>query len=388
MTQIAIGLVQEYAVTVITSGLREIDALSEKWDNDCPKDINIIRCFQINLKAQSLVQRFIRSIVSSTTMLWQALQVCRKDDVLLVVTNPPLLPFTALILKFIKKCRYVLLVHDVYPDALSVMDVIKPSSLGYRVWDELNRKLYRSASQIIVLGRDMSKLLQEKGYIEESKVFLIPNWADSEIIFPQPKSENLLIKEHLLENKFVLLYAGNMGRTHGIENLAEVANSLKNNQSLHFVFIGFGVKRPWLEAYKAKHGLSNISVFSMTRPRSEQIISLNACDVAVIAFSPGMSGISVPSRMYNHMAAGRPIIALADKSSELAMVIEEEKIGWVVAPEDVDDLLAVIEFAQTHPEICSEMGARAALAVREKYTFKHARSRYNQLFKKIFDDPE
>ena len=384
LTKIATGLTQRYAITVVTGKPDEIDAISEKGGGDYLEGVEIIRCAQVSFKSQGLAQRLIQSALSATSILWKVLQVCCQDDVLLVVTNPPLLPFSALIVKLLKRCRYVLLVHDVYPDALSVMNIIKPSSLVYKIWENLNRKLYKYASQIIVLGRDMSKLLQDKGYTDELKVCLIHNWADIETISPQLKSNNILIKEYSLANKFVFLYAGNMGRTHGIETLAEVVNILKHKQSLHFIFIGFGAKKSWLEDYKSKHQLNNVSIFSMTRPRSEQVISLNACDVAVIAFSPGMSGISVPSRMYNHMAAGRPIIALADRSSELAMVIEEEKIGWVVPPNDFERLLAVIEFAQAHPEICAAMGARASSAVKKKYTLNHALVRYSQLFEKLF----
>ncbi len=121
-------------------------------------------------------------------------------------------------------------------------------------------------------------------------------------------------------------------------------------------------------------------------PRSELITSLNACDIAFIGFVPGMTGVSVPCRMYNQMAAGKPIIAIADDSSELARVVQEENIGWVVAPENLDKLVETIQFAASHPDICKQMGTRAAAIAKTKYNFALTDKKYKQLFREIFSE--
>ena len=115
-------------------------------------------------------------------------------------------------------------------------------------------------------------------------------------------------------------------------------------------------------------------------------MSLNAGDVAIITFVPGMAGISVPSRMYNCMAAGKPIIAMADEDSELAQVICEEDIGWVVRPGDVTGLHKTIETAANHPELCLAMGQRAAQVARSKYTFEHTMQGYKTLLDELLSD--
>jgi glycosyltransferase involved in cell wall biosynthesis len=175
-----------------------------------------------------------------------------------------------------------------------------------------------------------------------------------------------------------------MGKTHGIEDLAEAAKILQSENNIHFVVVGFGSKKKWLEEYVKSQKLVNINIISLSsRPRTEQSVSLNACDVALISYLPGMAGVSVPSRMYNQMAAGKPIIAVADDWSELAEVVREEEIGWIVKPGDIQGLVNTIKFAGDHPELCLQMGVKAAKVASSKYTFTQTDQAYKKLFKEI-----
>ena len=133
----------------------------------------------------------------------------------------------------------------------------------------------------------------------EAVIELIPNWADLEDIAPSDRQENALLSTLGIADRFVVQYSGNIGRTHGIDTLLSAADRLRDDR-VQFLFIGDGAT------------------------------SLNACDVAVVSLAPGMSGVSVPSRMYNILAAGKPIVAVADDESELARVVREEQVGWVV----------------------------------------------------------
>jgi glycosyltransferase involved in cell wall biosynthesis len=191
-----------------------------------------------------------------------------------------------------------------------------------------------------------------------------------------------LLQKLEVAERFVVLYAGNMGITHSIESLAKAANILQSNPNIYFVFVGFGAKRKWLEDYVILNKIKNISIIN-PYPRSELIVVLNACDVALISFVPGMAGVSVPSRMYNQMAAGKPIIAVADDSSELAEVVREEKIGWIVKPGNVKDLIHTIQLAADNRKLCAQMGARAAMVAKNKYTLNQTVQAYQRLFKEL-----
>lgn len=385
LTKTAEGLAQEYKVKVITGPatnfLQSVDYSSHEIRNN----VEIFRCGGTNFDKDWLLGRIINLITRSFAIFWQALRLCKKGDIILVVTNPPLLPFATILLKFLKGCRFVLLVHDVYPEVLITAGIIADSSWLYKIGQLANSFLYGQAERIISLGRDMTKLINAKLSDNQlEKVSCIPNWAEHEIIHSTSRNNNQLIQELGISDRFIILYAGNMGKTHGIEYLAQSAKDIAmSNQHIHFVFLGFGAKKLWLEEYAKSHRLDNVTILS-ARPRSEQIVFLNACDVAVIAFMPGMAGVSVPSRTYNQMAAGKAIIAVTDDWSELANVIREEDIGWVVKPGDMESLVNTIRFAAEHFEICTMMGNRAAEVARTKYSFAETDKSYKKLFAEIF----
>ena len=385
LTKTAEGLAQEYEVKVITGPatnfLQSVDYSSHEIRNN----VEIFRCGGTNFDKDWLFGRIINLVTRSLAIFWQALRLCKREDIILVVTNPPLLPFTTILLKWLKGCRFVLLVHDVYPEVLIAAEIISDSSWMCRIGQLANSFLYHQAERIISLGRDMTKLINAKLSDNQlEKVSWIPNWAEHEIIHSTPRNSNQLIHELGISDRFIILYAGNMGKTHGIEDLAEAAKILQSENNIHFVIVGFGSKKEWFEEYVKSQKLVNVNIIALSsRPRSEQSVSLNACDVALISYVPGMAGVSVPSRMYNQMAAGKPIIAVADDWSELAEVVREEEIGWIVKPGDVEGLINTIKFAAAHPELCVQMGIKAAKVASSKYTFTKADQAYKKLFKEI-----
>jgi glycosyltransferase involved in cell wall biosynthesis len=169
-----------------------------------------------------------------------------------------------------------------------------------------------------------------------------------------------------------------MGRTHDLESIVEAARALSGDERFHFLLLGGGAKSPVVAEAVARHGLGNVTIAGQ-RPRAEQQMFLNACDVAVITFMPGLSGVSVPSRMYNVMAAGKPIVAMADADSELARVVSENQAGWVVAPGDRAGLVAALREAAADSARLEAMGRRARAAVEGQYGLTHAVESYRRL---------
>ena len=386
LTKTAEGLAQEYEVKAITGPATYcFQRVKTAPQYEVRNNVEILRCRGTSFDKNLFLGRLANLLTRSATIFWKALLSCERQDVILVVTNPPLLPFVALMLKWLKGCRIVLLVHDVYPEVLVASGLCQPSSLIVKIGNFANQILYNQCSKIITLGRDMSKLAQAKlAENDENKIVCIPNWAECQNIKPTDRANNILLEKLGIIKKFVVLYAGNIGRTHGIEYIAQAANNLQLNQKIHFIISGFGYKKKWLEEYVQSNSLNNVSILDPC-PSSELIILLNACDLALISFVPGMAGVSVPSRMYNQMAAGKPILAVADYWSELTQVVKEEEIGWVVQPDDIQSLVNSLESAAAEPEIGCQMGEKAAIVAQNKYNFNRADQSYKELFRKLFN---
>ena len=301
-----------------------------------------------------------------------------RGDKVLVVTNPPLLPYMILIACRIRGAIPVLLVHDVYPDVLEVSGLCSRNSLLFRFIDWLSSWLYRRMALVIVIGRDMVRLARCKG-VDPHRVVLITNWADLDEIKPIHERENAVLRDLAIETKCVIQYCGNMGRTHGLEDLIAAAASLQDRKDIHFMMVGSGARYVWLEKTVKEKQLDNVIVLPRC-PRSDLCAYLGACDLAVITLMSKMSGISVPSRMYNIMAAGKPILAIADEDSELAMTIREEKIGWVVTPGDQEGIITTVIEAASDVEALKIMGERARRLAEDKFNREEILEQYRMLF--------
>jgi len=383
LTEIAQALASDYDVNVLTraSGF-ESQHPSSLPSTETVEQVKILRCLGTSFNKNWLPGRLVNGISCTFSIFWKALRYCNSGDTLLVVTNPPLMPLVALLLKILRKIEYVLLVHDVYPEVLAAVGLISSDSILYKLNEILNSWVYQNAQQIITLGRDMLQLTQTKldNASDGNRIRCISNWAETDSIHPLNKQENPLLKKLGISEKFIVLYAGNMGRTHDVEILLEAATVLQRESSkIHFLFIGTGVKKAVVEATIAQRNLVNVTSLNYL-PYEEKNISLNACDVGVISFLPGMSGVSVPSRMYNQMAAGKPLLAITEPDTELARVIQEESIGWHVSPKNLDALLTALREAFSNPAAIEKMGHQAAVAVRKKYTLEQASRSYKSLF--------
>jgi colanic acid biosynthesis glycosyl transferase WcaI len=378
LTRIAEGLAQNYSVDVLCSqptySERGIRAPSHEQHNG----VHIQRCRGTTLNKDYLIFRLINLFTISTSIFFNAWRKISRQDIVLVVTNPPLLPFLINWVCQVRRARCLLLIHDVYPEIMVAAGMLRDTSILSRGVGWFTRRLYQSVYRIIVLGRDMAKAVAFKLTGKSSKIAIIPNWADLDLVSPDNRHENVFLNRLGNIKQFVIEYAGNMGRTHDIESLVQAAQILAGEETIRFLFIGLGAKRLWLEHAVHDRGLPNITIFPRV-PREELSMILNACDVAIISFVPNMAGVSVPSRMYNIMAAGKPIIAVADENSELAQVVKEERIGWVVPPGNVDQIIASIQEAQANPVGLAEMGQRARQVAETKYSFERAIESYCSL---------
>jgi glycosyltransferase involved in cell wall biosynthesis len=140
---------------------------------------------------------------------------------------------------------------------------------------------------------------------------------------------------------------------------------------IHFLFIGAGVKKKWVEEQVRVRSLKNVTILDYM-PRNEQSVFLNACDVGLIALIKGMWGTAMPSRTYNIMAAAKPILAITESGSELARVVDEEQIGWYVPPASPNELTkAILQIYEQRLGLV-RMGMQGRLAAEKKYSLKKA----------------
>lgn len=340
--------------------------------------VDVHRCWSTTFDKNKPHFKLLNLITISVTILWAALFRFRRRDIVIAVTNPPLLPYVTVLACRLRGARFVLLIHDVYPEIFTRLGILTPQSIPVRLLNIASRWLYNSTDRIIVLGRDMRDLVVEKLKGRRNRIVIATNWGDTAAVFPQSRSENLLLDKLSLKDRFVAQYCGNIGRTHGIKDITEAAELLGSDNEIQFLLIGWGAKKRWAIEQKQARRLDNLTILDPL-PQEEFCDGLNACNVAIISFSSGMAGISVPSRMYNVLAAGKPLLAVCDDNSELAAVVREEAIGWVIPPGHPDLIVAALREAKANPQRLRAMGERARQAAEKKYTLGYVLQVYKDM---------
>jgi glycosyltransferase involved in cell wall biosynthesis len=243
-----------------------------------------------------------------------------KGEELFIVSNPPLAMFIPLLLKRV----YSLLIYDIYPDAIVSVGLLSESNLLIKWWKKKNRRIYAGAKAIYTLSKNMAKSMGQ--YCDVNKIKVIPNWADTSMMKPIMHIDNPFLKEQQLQDKFIVLYSGNMGMTHRIESIVEVATLLKEEKGIFFLIIGMGAKKPIIENMVNERKLNNCMVLPYL-PLEQTPYSIGAADVGVITLDENSADVSVPSKTYNMLAVGSALLCITPQSTELSELVKEHNVG-------------------------------------------------------------
>lgn len=350
------------------------------------QNIRINRVWATQFPKLNLLGRILNQVTFTISTFFYLLFQSR-DRTILVLTNPPFLPFACVAAKALRKSlKFALLVFDVYPDTAIHLGVIKSNGLTAKTWDWLNIKSFNMASRIIVIGRCMKDVIIQKGANKsiklDTKTEMIHIWADDEAIASASKEIPPVYKKHRLEGKFIALYSGNMGRFHDLETILEAAKELKNHPRIRFAFIGEGAKKHLVETFVLNNGLQNCAVDTYV-PKEDLGSLLRHASVGLASLAPGQEGLSVPSKTLGLMAAGVPIIAIMNQNSEIAQLTIEATLGKVIRPGDSNQLVKDLLAMEADPAQCNIYGKNGLKLVNEHLSLKKAAKDYSDLIEDI-----
>ena len=319
-----------------------------------------------NANKNNIIGRLLRLLTLSLGMFFKGLWNIQKEDTVFIVTNPAfIIPFYAFIKK-LKKNRLIVLVHDVFPENLIPSKVISSEkNIAYQVIKPLFNWGYRKANKLIVLGIDMLEVMRSKTS-RYQHIEIIENWAETETITPMDIEANTLITEYHLQNKIVFNFAGNLGRVQGLEFLFKVIAQV-TNPNVHFLFIGSGAMLPQLQQYVIDNHITCVT-FAGNQPRSQQQLFLNAAIFGLVTLAAELYGLGVPSKSYNIMAAGKPILFIGNKDTEISKMVRLEKCGY--AFDGNDEVKLVDFFNNLNPAALCDiaiMGQTARMLAETKY---------------------
>jgi len=309
---------------------------------------------------------------------WKLLKL-KGAPTILGGTDPPFTVAALWLLSRLRPLAYECVVLDLYPDGLVALGSLGDRALPTRLWRWFNRKGYAGARRIFVISRDSIRLLQQRYGVDPSKVVYIPHWGTVEVEEVVPGERGPLIIQLGLQDKFVVQYSGNMGLWHDMDTFVQAANLLRDNERVHFLFIGKGMRRAHAESLASKLQLSNITWMDFL-PREQLPQSLASCDAALVSLRAGLEGVAVPSKLYGILAAGKAVVAQVPPESEVAYTVEEAQCGIVVPPGDARALATAIARLASDSELVQNMGKRARQAYISRYTIGQAVKAYLEVW--------
>jgi glycosyltransferase involved in cell wall biosynthesis len=270
------------------------------------------------------------------------------------------------------KFKYNLFILDLYPEILTGSKLFKANALIVKIWKYLNKKAFHRAQKIFVLGRDMAQILKTSYGLGET-VHYFPHWSQTDgrlIKF----EDTYMVNDLNLQSKFVVQYSGNMGLLYDIDTLVLVAKALANYENIHFLFIGQGKRRK--QAEKLSANMKNIT-WLQQQPKARLAESLAACHVGLVSLRENMLGCAVPSKLYGILAAGRAVIAMVQKGSEIEQVITESNC-CIVTTGIADTTAAILDLYHNREKL-EQLSKNAHQEFLKKYTLPNAIARYEQL---------
>jgi glycosyltransferase involved in cell wall biosynthesis len=346
--------------------------------------VEVRRVWSTQLSRMRSLGRVINSLSFALSAFVSILFTVPSGTLLIAVTNPPLLPWVCLAARLLRGHRYVVLVHDVYPDVAVRLGALSDSGLLAKTWRLLNRTAYRFSEQVVVLGRDMKQaIIRSTRTADQHKIRIIPNFADGTLIKPKMKSMHGLDLPTNIEEAFVVQYSGNIGRFHEIETILSAAKSLHNEPFL-FLFIGEGQQISTVRR-AAESRLGNI-VVAPFQPRENLGRTLLASDVGIVSLKPNLSGLAVPSKLYGILASGRPVVVVAPNDCEAAQVVTENDCGMVVEPGKPDELVAALRRLRSDSGLCMRLGTNARRAFEQNYDLPIVAAQWKRLIQEMKQD--
>ena len=292
------------------------------------------------------------SFAVTATLAWL---VASRTELVIVVMPPLALGLPLAVLARLRRSRVILHVQDLQPDAAIALGLLKPSRFTDLLL-RLERVTYRLADRVSSISEAMLARIGDKG-VELSRRILLRNWA-SDLVAPCAAVRDQFREDWALGNRFVVLYAGNLGRKQGLDMLIEAAHHLRTASDVVLVIVGEGSEAATLATRVADRALCNV-VMQPLQDR-ERLSALLACaDVHVIPQRAGVTDIVLPSKLGNILASARPVIVSALPQSELATIVRSGDCGLVVPPGDGAALAAAILLLRDDPAQRDRLGGHA-----------------------------
>ncbi len=356
-------------------------------DDNVPKkeereSIRINRIGYLQLKRTGKIGRLINYFSFTLSALMRLFKL-RKYKCVVVYSNPPVLPFVAVLGKILFDTKIIFVAYDIYPEVAYASASVRRGSLIDKGMNIINKMLFNRVDKVVALTDEMRDFLVEnRNPITREQIVTIANWAHEKRIEPDGEAFN---RFEFSEDDFIVAYFGNMGICQEMQTLADAAVRMRDRENVKFFFVGHGCKKDSLEDFFKENGCDNVKMYGfLTGKEFEQAVAVASC--CVVSLESGLKGMCAPSKFYSYLQGGKSVLAVVEKGSYLEAEIAYNRIGCAVNIGDVDGLVDAIDALAGDRKECARMGERSLALYQDQYEMKIALDKYVEVVKGVIGE--
>lgn len=349
-----------HQVTMITS--------STKQHEPGRVDVDGIDVVYVKNPAYDNYMSALKKIWAFVAFIQNAIKAGAKEknvDIVFATSTPLTIGAVALWLKWRKKWKYVFEVRDLWPEFPIEIGAINNKIV---IWAlrKFEKCIYDKAEQVVALSPGMKEGVMKAGTLEE-KVSMIPNMAKPDKFYPHEKNMGVAKEFSIDTTKFNVIHFGSMGRANGLQYIIEAARCLrdKGDDSIRFLFMGFGATEPVIKKMAEDYELKNVQ-FLGSHPMDVVVEVVNCCDASITTFlNLPVLKTNSPNKLFDSLSAGKPIIV--NSAGWTKDMVEKEDCGFYSDPEDPNDLVEKLLKYRDDSETLNRWGENARRLSLEVY---------------------
>ena len=351
LRELAEGMSDSFNITIICVVPSYLGTIEDKYKTQkyYEEEINGVKVLRIRVPEFSKTNKKsrIKNVVSYFMGAMGATFKVGKMDYVFSISQPPILGgLLGVWGKWVKHAKFIYNIQDFNPEQVLAVGYAK-SRFITDVMMAFDKFSCKRSDLVITVGRDLVETVEKR--FEDKKVpktVMINNWIDENEIYPLPENNERVLafkKKYGLDNKFVIMYSGNIGLYYDLENLIKVIERFgtdtrtADGREVVFAFIGAGTVLDKLVSYVKEHNMDNVK-FIPYQDKADLIYSLNAGDVHWCVNAKGIKGVSCPSKYYGLAAAGKPVIGVLESGSEVRCLIQDTHGGLCCEPGEYDQV--------------------------------------------------
>ena len=362
LQDLAEGMIDVFDVTVICTVPSYTGKISKEYSEkrfyyEQINGVKIIRIPVPEFTKTSKISR-VKNLLAYYFGAKKATKLVGQQDYIFTISQPPILG--GMLGVYAKKKListqgeapvFVYCIQDFNPEQIIATGYVKLRPL-LNLAKKLDKRSCEKSDLVVTVGRDLETTLKQRfvGNTVPNHA-IINNWIDEKEIYPlshDDKGVEEFNKTYGLDNKFIIMYSGNIGLYYDLEGLIQVIGKFNgakasDGREVAFVFVGAGAMLNTLKKYKEEHSLDNV-IFIPYQDKDKLIYSLNAADVHWCVSAKGIKGVSCPSKFYGIAGVGKPVIGVLEKGAEIEMLIREIGCGKIAAPEDYDSIEKIVRW--------------------------------------------